>query len=51
VLHARREAGPRTLEEVRPEIEEHLLQEKRQRVLEQYLDRLRAQADVKTVKP
>jgi parvulin-like peptidyl-prolyl isomerase len=50
VLHARRPAGPRPLEDVRGEIEEQLLADKRQRVLEQYLDALRAKADIRTVK-
>jgi parvulin-like peptidyl-prolyl isomerase len=50
VLHEKRPAGPRPLEEVQAEIEERLLQEKRQKVLEQYLDALRAKADIRTVK-
>lgn len=42
----RRPAGPRPLEEVRAEIRETLFQQKRQRAIEQYLDKLRAKADV-----
>ena len=49
-LHARKPAGPQPLEEVRAQIEETLLAEKRQRLLEQYLDRLRAKATIETVK-
>jgi len=46
----RRPAGIPALEEVREKIEEVLLAEKRQRALEQFLDHLRAQADIQTVK-
>src|SRR5262249_46833159 len=45
-LQERRPAGPQPLEEVREQIEQTLISEKRQRVLEQYLDKLRAQAKV-----
>jgi parvulin-like peptidyl-prolyl isomerase len=50
LLHEKRAAGYRPLEEVSGEIEEALLAEKRQKLLEQYLDNLRAKADVRTVK-
>lgn len=49
-LHARKPAGVRPLEEVKADIEQALLAEKRQKRLEQYLDQLRAKADVQTVK-
>jgi parvulin-like peptidyl-prolyl isomerase len=49
-LFERRPAGLRSLEEVREQIEETLLAGKRQRALEQFLDRLRARADIQPAK-
>ena len=48
-LHGRKPAGPQRLEDVRPLIEDTLLGEKRQRLLEQYLDKLRAKATIESV--
>jgi parvulin-like peptidyl-prolyl isomerase len=47
-LFDRKPAGIRSLDEVRERIEEALLAGKRQRALEQYLDHLRAKADIRT---
>jgi hypothetical protein len=49
-LLERRPAGLRSLEEVREQIEGTLLAGKRQRALEQFLDRLRARADIQPAK-
>ena len=48
-LHERRPEGIRGLQEVHQEIAQALLEEKRQRVIEQYLDRLIAKARVEEV--
>lgn len=47
-LNARKPAGPQPLEEVRSMIEDTLYGEKRQRLIEQYLDKLRAKATIET---
>ena len=49
-VRERRPAGLRSLEKVRDQIEATLLAEKRQRALEQFLDRLRARADIQPAK-
>lgn len=46
----RKPAGTRPLQDVREEIVEVLMQEKRQKALEDYLDKLRSTADIKQVK-
>jgi parvulin-like peptidyl-prolyl isomerase len=46
ILHDRQPAGVRKLEDVRQDIEEVLMRQKRERAIEQYLDHLRAKADV-----
>ncbi len=48
VVHERREEGPVPFEEVKGHLEEELLKEKRDKALGDYLDRLRAKADIKT---
>ena len=48
-LIERRPAGIPRLEDIRDRIEEHLYQQKRQKVIEQFLDNLIAKADVKVV--
>lgn len=45
-LYERREPGIPKLEDLRPALEETIYQQKRQKVIEQYLDRLRARAEV-----
>lgn len=45
-VYDKRPAGPRPLDEIRDEIRETLHQQKRQRVIEQFLDKLRAKAVV-----
>jgi len=46
----RKPAGVRPLEDVRGEIVDVLMQERRQKALEEYLDKVRAGADIKQVK-
>lgn len=48
VVHERREEGPVPFEEVKSHLEEELLKEKRDKALGDYLDRLRAKAEIKT---
>lgn len=48
-LYSRRAAGPRPLEEVSSEIEDLLFAQKKQKIVEQYLDSLLAKADVQEV--
>jgi parvulin-like peptidyl-prolyl isomerase len=48
LMHEHRPAGVRPLEEVRDGIEETLYAQKRQRLIEQYLDKLRAKAEIST---
>jgi hypothetical protein len=50
LLVDRRPAGLRRFEEVREEIERELMRERQQKALEDYLDRLRAAADVREVR-
>jgi parvulin-like peptidyl-prolyl isomerase len=47
---ARKPAGPVPFEEVRDRIEQQLTAEKRQAALHQFLDGLRAKADIQRVK-
>lgn len=49
LLHERRDEGPIPFEEVKSHLEEEILKEKRDKALSDYLDRLRAKAEVKTV--
>jgi peptidyl-prolyl cis-trans isomerase C/foldase protein PrsA len=49
-VHEKRAEGVRPVEEVRGQIESALLREKQEKALEDYVDGLRAKADVKTVK-
>ena len=44
----KRPAGIPKLEDVREQLDEVIFQQKRQKVIEQYLDRLRAKADVQS---
>jgi len=46
----RRPAGPRSLEEVRGEIERTLLGQKQDRAIEEFLQRLKAKADIQNVR-
>ncbi len=48
LVHERREEGPVPFEEVKSHLEEELLEEKRDKALGDYLDRLRAKAEIKT---
>jgi parvulin-like peptidyl-prolyl isomerase len=48
-LHERKAAGIRTQNEVKDEIEAILYNEKKQRAIERYIDRLRATAEIATV--
>jgi peptidyl-prolyl cis-trans isomerase C len=50
LLVDRREAGLLRFEEVRDEIEGELMRERQQKALEDYLDRLRAAAEVREVR-
>ena len=50
-VHERRPAGVRSLQEVREEIAQTLHNQKRQRLIEQFLDRLIAGAKVEEVRP
>lgn len=47
LLHERREEGPIPFDEVKGHLEEELLKEKRDKALGDYLDRLRAKAEVR----
>ena len=47
LLHERREEGPIPFDEVKSHLEEEMLKEKRDKALGDYLDRLRAKADVR----
>lgn len=49
-VHEKRPEGYRTLDEVQPQIEAALGRERQEKALEDYVDALRAKADVKTVK-
>ena len=48
LLHERREEGPIPFEEVKSHLEEEILKEKRDKALGDYLDRLRAKAEIKS---
>ena len=47
LLHERRDEGPIPFDEVKSHLEEEMLKEKRDKALGDYLDRLRAKADVR----
>ncbi|HEU0120340.1 MAG TPA: peptidylprolyl isomerase [Bryobacteraceae bacterium] len=49
-VHEKRPEGYRTLDDVKPQIEASLGRERQEKALEDYVDALRAKADVKTVK-
>lgn len=49
-VHEKRPAGMRPLEQVKDQIEAALWREKQEKALEEYVDTLRAKAEVKTVK-
>jgi parvulin-like peptidyl-prolyl isomerase len=49
-VHEKKPEGVRPLEDVKDQIEAALSREKQEKALEDYVDALRAKADVKTVK-